>query len=156
MTGAGGGAFRMGALLGVRSAAMTGPIARMPSAIPASAKRFIGSPPFRVLICNKGIRGRSPESVADMAHLSQIRPRLAPRLLAGGLLAGAERIGQAGAGGAGRKRLLLAFVGRPARQVDDLESRADAAVRVDETREVDVGHSLERCPPQRPPAPLDE
>ena len=51
------------------------------------------------------------------------------RLVAGGVLGGVQRIGEARLRASRRERLLLARIGCPAREIDDLEARRDLARR---------------------------
>src|ERR1700688_4021293 len=69
---------------------------------------------------------------------------LATSLLTRRNLTRAQCIGEPRLGRAGLERLLLIRMRRPARQPDDLECRAQAAVIVGKTLGVDFGHALQR------------
>ena len=56
-----------------------------------------------------------------------------------------QRVGEPLRGTAGLERLLLAFVGRPAAQIDDLETRRDAPVRRAVAAAVDLLGALQAC-----------
>src|SRR5262249_17381880 len=71
-------------------------------------------------------------------------------------LLGAEHISQSLARRARRERFLLARVGRPAGQPDDLERRPDAAIAVGETLGVDLRHARQCRAPERAPAAFEQ
>ena len=62
-------------------------------------------------------------------------------LLAGPDLDDAERVGEARLGGAGAQGLLLAGVGRPAGEPDELECGAQPPVRIGEALAIDLGRT---------------
>ena len=73
----------------------------------------------------------------DKLAAAALKLASAARLLAGGDFRGAERVGEPRLGRARLQRLLLALMRRPARQPDDLEGRAHAAVGIGEALGID-------------------
>src|SRR5262245_61643435 len=67
-----------------------------------------------------------------------------------------QHIGQPLPRRARRERSLLAGVGRPAGQPDDLERRPDAAIAIGETLGVDLRHPRQGRALERAPAPLEQ
>src|SRR4249920_1077542 len=103
----------------------------------------------------------SVPSASTVAEVASARLALWPcgrgegGLVAGGMFGGVKRVGETSCRTPRRQRLLLAFVRRPAHQIDDLEARRDPAVSRAVAGPVNLVGALEcatrqrRLPPRR-------
>ena len=101
---------------------------------------------------------RSTTSSPGMFPSTRVSTRrpIGPAFSPAGISRVRKRIGEPRLRRSRRERLLLALVRRPARQPDDLEGRAHAAVGIGEALGIDFHHPPQRRAPQRRAAALDQ